>query len=197
MITHWFASFAVLAGSLGADAAGAIPRGATRAPIDPLEVLVFTKTAAFRHASIPAGVAAIRELGDAHCFGVTDTEDSAAFEPGNLARYSAVVFLSTTGDVLDAAQESAFEAFIRAGGGFVGVHAAADTEYDWPFYAELIGAYFQNHPAIQSASIHVEDAAHLSTQSLPLPPASWDRSDEWYNFREKPAPARARPGDAR
>ena len=75
-------------------------------------------------------------------------------------RYKAVVFLSTTGDVLNAAQEAAFERFIRRGGGFVGVHSATDTEYDWPFYGALVGAYFAGHPDIQNATIQIEDAAH-------------------------------------
>src|SRR5215217_7358865 len=97
----------------------------------PYDVLVFSKTAGFRHESIPAGIRAVRDLGAANSFTVTATEDSTAFTTAALSRYEAVVFLSTSGDVLDASQQAAFESYIRGGGGYVGVHAAADTEYDW------------------------------------------------------------------
>lgn len=112
-------------------------------------VLVFSKTAGFRHDSIPEGIAAVRELGTTGGFAVDATEDAGAFTARNLARYDAVVFLSTTGDVLDTTQQAAFERYIKQGGGYVGIHAAADTEYDWAFYGGLAGAYFQSHPAIQ------------------------------------------------
>jgi len=146
-------------------------------------VLVFSKTAGFRHDSIPAGIAAIRQLGQQNGFTVDATEDAAAFTDTNLARYQAVVWLSTTGDVLDATQQSAFERYIHAGGGYAGVHAAADTEYDWAWYGRLVGAYFNSHPAIQQATVKVEDHSHPSTASLP---DSWTRTDEWYNFRTDP-----------
>src|SRR5262245_24695231 len=112
-------------------------------------VLVFTKTAAFRHDSIPDGVAMMQQLADQNCFTIEHTEDAAAFDSANLARFRVVMFLLTTGDVLDDSQQAAMEAFIRAGGGFVGIHSAADTEYDWPFYGQLIGAYFASHPQPQ------------------------------------------------
>ena len=112
-------------------------------------VLVFSKTAGFRHDSIPAGIQAIRDLGTANNFAVEATEDATQFTDTNLARFKAVIWLSTTGDVLNAAQQTAFENYIRAGGGYLGVHAAADTEYDWAWYGGLVGAYFASHPAIQ------------------------------------------------
>ncbi|OLF15034.1 glycosyl hydrolase [Actinophytocola xanthii] len=146
----------------------------------PYDVLVFSKTAGFRHDAIPNGIAMIRELGAANNFTVTATEDSAQFTSANLAQYETVVFLNTTGDVLNAGQQSAFESYIRGGGGYVGIHSAADTEYDWPFYGELVGAYFASHPAIQQATIRVEDRAHQATQHLG---PTWVRTDEWYNFR--------------
>ncbi|MEO3816964.1 ThuA domain-containing protein [Plantactinospora sp. B24E8] len=154
-----------------------------QAQAEPFSVLVFSKTAGFRHDSIPAGIAAIRQLGTEHGFAVDATEDAGAFTDENLARYQAVVWLSTTGDVLDANQQAAFERYIRAGGGYAGVHAASDTEYDWPWYGDLVGAYFASHPANQQATIKVEDHAHESTKSLP---DQWSRYDEWYNFRENP-----------
>ncbi|MEU3979088.1 ThuA domain-containing protein [Streptomyces sp. NPDC026672] len=146
-------------------------------------VLVFSKTAGFRHDSIPEGIAAIRELGGTNGFRVDTTEDATAFTGRNLRRYDAVVFLSTTGDVLDAGQQKAFEGYIRHGGGYVGVHAAADTEYDWAFYGGLAGAWFQNHPAIQPATVNVEDRGHPATSGLAR---TWERTDEWYNYRSNP-----------
>jgi type 1 glutamine amidotransferase len=146
-------------------------------------VLVFSKTAGFRHDSIPDGIAAVKDLGAANGFAVDATEDGAAFTSRNLAKYDAVVFLSTTGDVLNEAQQRAFESYIRRGGGYVGVHAAADTEYDWAFYGGLVGAYFKSHPAIQPATVHVEDHAHPATSHLG---ESWNRTDEWYDYRSNP-----------
>ncbi|HCU51389.1 MAG TPA: hypothetical protein DGG94_16590, partial [Micromonosporaceae bacterium] len=105
-------------------------------------VLVFSKTAGFRHDSIPDGIAAIQQLGTANGFTVVATEDAANFNDANLAQFAAVIWLSTTGDVLDATQQAAFERYIRAGGGYVGIHAASDTEYDWAWYGQLVGAYF-------------------------------------------------------
>lgn len=162
----------------------ALPGGTTRAPErDEHRVLVFSKTAGFRHDSIPDGIAAVKALGRQHGFTVDATEDAAAFNDKRLSRYTAVVFLSTTGDVLGAAQQQAFERYIARGGGYVGVHAAADTEYDWPFYGELAGAYFQSHPAVQPATVRVEDRAHPASAHLT---AAWDRTDEWYNYRSNP-----------
>ncbi|MEZ4659896.1 MAG: ThuA domain-containing protein [Caldilineaceae bacterium] len=143
-------------------------------------VLVFSKTVAFRHASIENGLAAIQALGAENNFAVDHTEDAALFTDENLAQYQVVIFLNTTGDVLDDAQQAAFERFVRAGNGYVGVHAASDTEYNWPWYGELLGSWFANHPAIQEATIQVVDANHASTSHLPT---VWVRTDEWYNFR--------------
>ena len=151
------------------------------APIQGGRVLVFTRTKGFRHDSIPVGVRCLRELAAAQGLEVEQTEDPAVFTPANLARFRCVVFLSTTGDVLDTpAQESAFQAWMESGGAFLGVHAATDTEYTWPWYGRMVGAYFSNHPKVQPAVQDVVDAAHPSTAHLP---ARWRRTDEWYNFR--------------
>ncbi|MEU9886238.1 ThuA domain-containing protein [Sphaerisporangium sp. NPDC051011] len=155
----------------------------TAAAEPPFSALVFSKTAGFRHDSIPAGIAAIKKLGQDHGFTVDATEDSAAFTEENLAKYQVVVFLSTTGDVLNAAQQTAFEHYIESGGGYAGIHAASDTEYDWAWYGKLVGAYFKQHPAPQQAVVKVEDPAHPSTAGLP---ARWTRNDEWYDFRANP-----------
>ena len=144
---------------------------------------MFSKTAGFRHDSIPQGIAAVQAIGQANGFAVDATEDAGRFTAANLAQYKAVVWLSTTGDVLNDAQQTAFEGYIRAGGGYVGVHAAADTEYSWPWYGELVGAYFNSHPANQNAKVDVIDRAHPSTSHLQ---AAWTRYDEWYNYRSSP-----------
>ena len=147
------------------------------------QILVFSKTAAFRHSSIPDGIAAIKDLGALNNFEVVASEDSTLFTDVTLAAFRAVVFLNTTGDILDPDQQAAFERFIRNGGGFMGVHSAADTEYSWPWYGGLIGAYFANHPAIQNATVIVEDTNDISTAHLPN---QWVRNDEWYNFQINP-----------
>ncbi|MBE7174613.1 MAG: ThuA domain-containing protein, partial [Williamsia sp.] len=143
-------------------------------------VLVFSKTKGFRHASIPVGKQAIMKLGQENGFAVDTTEDASKFTEDNLKRYGAVIWLSTTGNVLDEAQQAAFERYIQAGGGFVGIHAAADTEYDWPWYNQLVGAYFLNHPKQQNAEIVIVDKTHPSTKMLP---DRWKRWDEWYSYK--------------
>jgi type 1 glutamine amidotransferase len=151
-------------------------------------VLLFSKTTAFRHESIPAGVAAIQQLGARHRFRVDATEDAAAFTDANLARYDVVVWLSTTGDVLDDAQQAAFERYIRAGGGYAGIHAASDTEYDWAWYGGLVGAYFRDHPGSVSPQLQVATVkvlGHDTAATRPLP-RRWEREEEWYNFRTNP-----------
>lgn len=145
-------------------------------------LLVFSKTAGFRHASIPDGVKALQELFKDR-YEVEATEDAAQFTDENLKRFKAVIFLSTTGDILNADQQKAFEGFIKAGGGYAGVHAAADCEYSWPWYGQLVGAYFKTHPNIQATTLKVEDRTHRSTRMLP---AEWRRTDEWYVYDKSP-----------
>ena len=145
-------------------------------------VLVFTKTKAYRHKNISDGVYALREIGKG-IFVVEQTEDSGVFTSDNLKRFSAVVFFSTTGDVLNKEQQAAFEHYIHSGGGFVGIHAAADTEYDWPWYGQLVGAWFKDHTEVILATVRREDKTHISTIDFP---DSWRRADEWYRFRTNP-----------
>jgi cytochrome c len=148
----------------------------------PLRVLVFTRTTGFRHESIEDGVAAIRRLGQQHGFEVDDTADPSRIGP-DLARYRAVVFLSTTGDLLDAGQQAALQRYVRVGGGWVGVHAAADAEYDWPWYGGLVGAWFRHHPAVQPAAVRTDPDAAALAGALPR---RWQRTDEWYDFKTNP-----------
>ena len=175
-------------GLIGSDA-GPIGSDAGRKSVDAgsteVSILVFSRTLGYRHDSIPDGIAAITTLGRDHEWNVQATEDPSFFDAATLQAFAVVVFLSTTGDVLGPDQQTAFEQFIGRGGGFVGIHSASDTEYDWPFYGGLVGAYFREHPAIQEAVIHVEDSDHPSTAALPL---EWRRTDEWYAFQSNPRP---------
>ena len=161
---------------------GAVAAAAPRASSTP-RVLVFTKTAGFRHSSIPVAIQTVRRVGAGAGLRVDATEDASAFADANLRRYAAVVFLLTTGDVLDPRQQAAFERFVRRGGGYAGVHSAADTEHDWPWYGRLVGAYFRSHPDIQPAAMRVPSRKDPSTVGLPL---RWTRTDEWYNFARNP-----------
>lgn len=157
---------------------------ATARADESFDALVFSKTAAFRHGNIPTAIAAIQQLGTANGFDVTSTEDAAVFTDAGLAEYEVVIFLSTTGDVLNDTQQAAFERYIQAGGGYAGIHAASDTEYSWPWYGNLVGSYFNNHPAgTPTATVKVEDPAHPSTTGIE---SRWQRTDEWYNFRSNP-----------
>ena len=132
-----------------------------------MRMLTYSRTTGYRHDSIPAGVAALRDLGRRNDFEVVATEDPAAFSPSDLAGFAVVAFLSTSGTVLDDGGRDALERFVRDGGGFVGIHAASTTEYDWPFFGDLVGARFTGHPEVQRARIHVTDNDHLATAHLP------------------------------
>lgn len=149
----------------------------------PKSVLVFSKTAGFRHASIEAGITAIQQMGAEKGFDPHFTEDASQFNTADLNKYQAVIFLNTTGDVLNAEQQDAFERYIQAGGGYVGIHAATDTEYDWPWYGQLAGAYFLDHPAdpnVQTGTMVVEKQDHWATQGMP---EQFEKTDEFYNFQ--------------
>jgi type 1 glutamine amidotransferase len=147
-------------------------------------VLVFTRTTGYRHASIPAAIQAVQADGRLDGYLVVATEDPRLFTAAELSKFRAVVFLLTTGTVLDSAEQAALEQFVRHGGGWLGVHSAADTEYNQPFYGQLVGAYFRHHPAIQTATVHVIDHHNLATAALPT---LWTRTDEWYDFRTNPS----------
>jgi len=151
-----------------------------------MRVLVFSRTQGFRHSSIEAGQLAIQQLGTQNDFATVFTEDPDQFNDDNLAGFDVVVFLNTTGDVLNETQQAAFERFVHAGGGYTGIHSAADTEHDWPFYGELVGAYFLTHPLInQPGTLRIEDPSQPSTAPLPAP---WMLPiEEFYSFETNPA----------
>lgn len=148
-------------------------------------LLIFSKTADYRHDNIGAATAAVSGLASELGHHAEVSEDARVFAPEALAQFAAVVWLNTSGDVLDAAQRKAFEAFVRGGGGYVGVHSASASEPSWPFYAELVGARFTGHPALQGARLVVEDRAHPATRHLAR---EWLRRDEWYEFDRNPRP---------
>lgn len=150
-------------------------------------VLVFSKTSGWRHDSIPAGIAALEKLGTEHGFTVVSTEDSSLFNDAELSTYNAIVFLNTTQDVLNEDQEVAMERFIQAGGGFVGIHSAADTEWDgdWYWFRNLVGGVFKSHPNspsnVQRAQLNVTAHQHPSTEHFP---ETFSMVDEWYDYRD-------------
>lgn len=147
-------------------------------------VLVFIKTKGWHHNSIAAGTRAIIEMGKKEGFNADTTSDAAWFTESTLKKYNAVIFLNTTGNVLNAAQQNAFERYIQAGGGFAGIHSATDTEYDWPWYGKLVGARFASHPlnpGIRKATVTITDTSFITGTAIPT---HWEREDEWYNFTD-------------
>ena len=147
------------------------------------QLLVFTRTRGWRHDSIPQAVQALRELAGTAGLEVVHSEDPGLFADGTLARFQAVVFANTTGEVLDAGQQAAFERYIAGGGAFVGVHSAADTHKQWPWYGELVGAWFKGHPpGLQTTAVRFESGHG------PDGLAHWPVTDELYNYRRNPRP---------
>ena len=183
-VSAFFLALTMGLGLMGCVGSAPADRDGEAAPR--FSVLLFSKTdtAGFRHASISEGIQAFRALGHAHYFAVEATEDASVFTAERLSSYDAVVFLNTSGDVLNEAQQAAFERYIRGGGGFMGVHGASATEYDWTWYEGLVGAFFDDHPEVQEATVRVVNDAHPSTLHLP---DRWMRTDEWYNFRTDPS----------
>lgn len=143
-------------------------------------VLIFTRTTGFRHASIEEGRKVIARICLENNIAVDSTEDAAAFNDNTLKKYDALIFLNTTGDLLNKDQQEAFIRYIHSGGTWIGIHAATDAEYDWPWYSKLTGAYFKSHPAQQDAIVKVVDKSNPATSMLP---SEWKRFDEWYNFK--------------
>jgi type 1 glutamine amidotransferase len=169
----------------GASPAGDVASPSERPPARLERVLLFTRTTGYRHDAIEPGAEALRRLGEQNGFVVDRTEELADFSDAHLARYDVVVWLNTDSEVMNEPARRAFERYVRAGGGWVGVHAAAATEYDWAWYGQLLGgaAYFAGHPAVQPARVNVEMTDHPSTRHLPH---SLMLEDEWYSFRANP-----------
>ena len=145
------------------------------------KVLIYHRTAAFVHKCIPAGIEAFKKLGKDNNIDFSFTEDSTQFNDKNLEKFSAIMFFNTTGNVLSDSGQLAMEKFIRSGKGFIGIHSASDTEYGWPWYNQLVGAWFKNHPEQQEAVMKVLPTYYQTAVGLP---AEWKMSEEWYNFRD-------------
>lgn len=145
------------------------------------KVLVFYKTAEYYHKCIPAGLDAFQKLGVEYGIDFTYSKDSLDFNDKNLKKFGAIVFFNTTGNVLDEQGQEAMQKFIRSGKGYVGIHSAADTEYKWPWYNQLVGAWFKNHPEQQEAKVKVADKSFSGISAMP---EEWSKLEEWYNFRD-------------
>ncbi|MFF3785808.1 ThuA domain-containing protein [Streptomyces sp. NPDC001933] len=185
---HRFPSPLVALTALLALVVGLLVATPPRAHAAPFRVLIYSEVTNFRHDSIPAGIDAIKKLGAENGFEVEATDDSAVFNDTDLSRFQAVVFNNTNstpekGDLLNAAERTALQKYIRAGGGWVGLHAASASERDWGWYEGLVGAIFDQHPAVQTGRVKVLDHAHPSTKGLP---DLWERTEEWYNWRTNP-----------
>ncbi len=147
------------------------------------KALLYTETAGWHHESIHEGVEAIRWLGERHDFEVYWTENSGlVFNDEKLAKYDLVIFLNTSENVLNEEEQAAFERFIQSGKGFVGIHSASDTEYDWPWFNQLVGRMFYIHPHRQTALLKVENKNFIGLERWPE--ARW-WTDEWYEFTKE------------
>jgi type 1 glutamine amidotransferase len=151
---------------------------------EPLKLLVFSKTAGYRHSSIPAGLSALKEMTAENNWHIIATEDSTMFNTATLDSFDVVIFLCTSGNILNEDQERALQLFVESGKGLVTIHSGTDTEYDWEWYKQAIGAYFLGHPPVQKATVRIEDRNHPSTSMFP--DSVWITEDEWYSFRSNP-----------
>lgn len=143
-------------------------------------VLLLTKTAGFRHESIADGVKLFEQHAAEWNIAVTSTESTSNFTTAGLKNIDLIVLLNTTGDIFAEAEQDALQAYIRNGGSLLGIHAATDAEYDWPWYGSMIGGWFSDHPHTQQATCNIAQPNHASMAGLPL---QWVRTDEWYNFK--------------
>lgn len=150
-----------------------------------LNVLIFSKTSGYRHNSIPSGIKAITTLGQQNGWLVTATEDGNLFKSEFLSRFDVCVFLNPTLNVLDESQKKAFTTFIKSGKGFVAIHAAADCEYDWEWYGNLVGAFFKTHPPYQLATINIENTNHPAMKPF-VGMKTFTLEDEFYTYKVNP-----------
>ncbi len=148
----------------------------------PGQVLYLTQSAAFAHVVLPHSEEVLGRIGaESAAFDVTVSHDASTLTAATLAGYDAVVFYTTGELPMRDDQKAALLAYVGGGGGFVGVHSATDTFYEWPGYLALIGGYFDGHPWRQEIAVRVEDQAHPSTSHLG---ASFRIDDEIYQFRQ-------------
>jgi len=150
-----------------------------------INVLVFSKTIGYRHNSIPTGLKMMSDLAQERNWVLTATENADLFTPEFLKTFDVVVFLNPTQDVLNEQQQKNFESFMAGGKGFVGIHAAADCEYEWAWYGQLNGAFFLTHPPAQTGTVIMENTTH-PTMSPFKGMETYTTFDEWYSFKENP-----------
>jgi type 1 glutamine amidotransferase len=152
-----------------------------------MHILVFSKTKGFRHASISSGLKMLYDQSREQNWVITTTEDATLLRDDFLSKMDMVVFLNPTGDAICETGQEAFEKFISGGKGFVGIHAAADCEYEWPFYGNLVGGYFLTHPPAQEATVIFENYDHPAMEPF-KEMKTYTTFDEWYSFKENPRP---------
>lgn len=152
---------------------------------EPINILVFSKTAGFRHASISSGIKMLYDKSKEQNWVITVTEDASLLRDDLLSKMDIAVFMNPTGDAVCETGQAAFEKFIKSGKSFVGIHAAADCEYDWPFYGNLVNAYFRTHPPAQKATLIIEDHDHPAMKPF-KGKKTYTTVDEWYSFKENP-----------
>jgi hypothetical protein len=143
------------------------------------KALLVTTTRGWHHESLHAGVLAIQQLGVKNYFDVVLFENPEGFTDKYVEQFKVIIFLNTTGDIFDTAQQKVMERFIQSGKGFVGIHSASDTEYDWEWYTKLVGRMFQIHPVIQTAKINIVDSLFPGVEGF-TGNRLW--TDEWYEF---------------
>lgn len=153
----------------------------------PLNILVFSKTEGFRHASISSGIKMLYDQSKQQNWIITVTEDASLLRDDLLSKMDLAVFMNPTGDAIDEAGQAAFEKFIKSGKSFVGIHAAADCEYEWPFYGNLVNGYFLTHPPAQEATVIFENYDHPAMKPFEGM-KTYTTVDEWYTFKENPRP---------
>jgi type 1 glutamine amidotransferase len=130
------------------------------------KALLVTTTRGWQHESVHNGVLAIQQMSVRNFFDVVLWEDSKGFTDKFVAQFQVIIFLNTTGDIFDSAQQKVLERFVESGKGFVGIHSASDTEYDWEWYTKLVGRMFHVHPAIQTARMKILDATFPGLQGF-------------------------------
>ena len=148
------------------------------------QVLLFTKSLDYQHLSVPSGVQMFKEISQDNHFALTWTEQSDFFDnQEQLNNMDVIVFMNTSGDILDDNQRRALQAYIRQGGNFVAIHSASFTMMEWPWYVKLVGGVWNRHPSpgIWTAMVNNEEPDHPSTAQLPK---KWVVTGEWYNYLE-------------
>lgn len=146
-------------------------------------IILFTKTAAWVHDSLAEGIELVQSAARDHGVTVVESADASVFESADLDGAAAVVFMNTSGILMDDRQRSRLQAYVRGGGGFAGVHNPGDAEQDWPPFRDIVGARFVFHPPVQAAVLDVVDRDHPSTSFLP---ERWQVEDEWYAWDALP-----------